>query len=137
MLTRPTWIRHFAVALLLGAAALPFPAPAAAQRAGGLVRAERADLADMAAGQYLGDVISDSRGSSRWAVRIAVTRIGRNRVRVESDYPRLPPFTAALTRALDTLQNGGGEEVFLLDLSKSPRSLMVTVDGASWSGVRE
>lgn len=54
-----------------------------------------------------------------------------------SDYPRLPVFTVHLIRAMDTLQNSGGDAVFLLDLSKSPRTLMVTVDGASWAGSKE
>jgi hypothetical protein len=38
---------------------------------------------------------------------------------------------------MDTLQNASGNEVFLLDLSKSPRTLMVTVDEASWAGTKE
>jgi hypothetical protein len=91
----------------------------------------------MAEGSYLGDVISDARGPSRSGVRITVAKAGPNRVRVSADYARLPAFTVQLTRAMDTLQNSGGAEVFLLDLSKSPRTLMVTVDDASWAGTRE
>jgi hypothetical protein len=111
--------------------------PAAAQRAGAMAKAARADLADIAAGRYLGEVISDARGSSRSDVSITVTRIGPNQVRVTSDYPRLPAFTAALIRAMDTIQNDGGDEVFLLDLAKRPAGLMVTVDDASWAGSKE
>ena len=95
------------------------------------------DLADLAQGSYFGDVISDARGASRSDVRITVAKIGSNKVRISSDYPRLPPFTAALTRAMQTIQNAGGSEVFLLDLSKHPTSLDVTVDDASWSGAKE
>jgi hypothetical protein len=119
-----------AVALLLPSAA--FAAPA-----GRTVPVPRRDLADTAQGSYFGDVISDARGSSRSDVRITVTKIGPNQVRVTSDYPRLPPFTARLTRAMSTIQNAGGPEVFLLDLSKSPATLMVTVADASWSGHRD
>ena len=54
-----------------------------------------------------------------------------------SDYARLPAFTTSLTRAMDTIQNADGDALFLLDLSKSPRSLMVTVDDASWAGPKE
>lgn len=122
-----------AAAALLGAMA----GPASAQRAGGAVKAARADLADMARGSYFGDIVSDARGSSRSGVRITVTRTGPNQVRVTSDQPRLPAFTARLGRAMDTLQNVGGEALFLLDLSKSPRTLMVTVDDASWAGSKE
>jgi hypothetical protein len=122
--------------LAIAAAAVLVP-PAAAQRPGRTVRAARADLADMAAGAYAGDVISDARGSSRSGVRIIVTKIAPNQVRVTADYARLPDFTARLTRAMDTIQNASGDQVFLLDLSKSPRTLMVTVDDASWAGTKE
>jgi hypothetical protein len=111
--------------------------PAQAQRAGAAVKAARADLADMAAGTYFGDVISDARGSSRSGVRLTVSRTGPNQVRVTSDYPRLPVFATRLSRAMDTLQNVGGDAVFLLDLAKSPRTLIVTVDDASWAGTKE
>ena len=96
-----------------------------------------ADLADQAQGSYFGDVISDARGSSRSDVRITVTRIGPNKVRVAADYARLPAFEARLSRYLQTIQNVGGNQVFLLDLSKTPASLDVTVDDASWSGTRD
>jgi hypothetical protein len=124
---------HVAAAVLVLATA----PPAAAQRAGAGAVAARADFADMAKGAYHGDVVSDARGSSRAGVRILVAKIGPNQVRVTSDYARLPAFTARLGRAMDTLQNLDGGAVFLLDLSKVPRTLMVTVDDASWAGSRE
>jgi hypothetical protein len=94
----------------------------------------RPDLADVAKGEYDGDVISDSRGESRSDVHITVTKVGPNRVQVASSYPRLPTFTIRLTREMQTIQNAGGSPVFLLDLSRSPRSLDITDDEASWSG---
>ena len=103
-------------------------------------RAPQADLADMAAGVYLGDVMSDARGSSQSDVTISVDKTGPNTVRVTSDYERLPEFTTRLTRAMQTIQNTGSTpqlQVFLLDLSKNPRSLMVTVDDASWAGRKQ
>jgi hypothetical protein len=136
MTTKLCRVRRAAAILAIGAAAVLVP-PAAAQRSGGTVRAARADLADMAAGAYAGDVISDARGSSRSGVRIMVTKVGPNQVRVTADYARLPEFTARLTRVMNTVQNASGDQVFLLDLSKSPRTLMVTVDDASWGGARE
>ncbi len=117
------------LAPLAAALLLPAAAPAAP--------AARADLADVAQGSYFGDVISDARGASRSGVRITVARIGPNKVRVTSDYPRLPPFTASLSRAMSTIQNISGAEVFLLDTAKSPPSLMVTVADASWAGAKE
>lgn len=102
------------------------------------------DLADIAAGLYHGDVISDARGSSHGDVTISVDKTGPGTVRVTSDYDRLPEFTTRLTRAMNTIQNTGQNtgnppdlQVFLLDLSKNPRTLMVTVDDASWAGRKQ
>lgn len=119
-----------AVAMMIGTAdegAVGAPAPAT----------RPADLADQVAGNYRGDVISDARGSSRSEVRIIVTKIGPNRVRIASDYPRLPSFEAALGRYMSSIQNVGGDQVFLYDTGKTPPSLDITVDDASWSGTRE
>jgi hypothetical protein len=123
---------------LLAALAAAFLVPAAAPAAPGRAApVPRQDLADAAQGSYFGDVISDARGASRSNVRIVVARVGPNRVRVTSDYPRLPAFTVPLTRAMSTIQNASGSEVFLLDLSRTPHSLMVTVADASWAGTKE
>jgi hypothetical protein len=119
------------------AAALLLPAAALAAPPGRTAPVPRPDLADTAQGSYFGDVISDARGSSRSNVRFTVTKIGPNKIRVTSDYARLPEFTASLTRAMRTIQNASGPEVFLLDLSKTPPTLMVTVADASWSGQKE
>jgi hypothetical protein len=94
------------------------------------------DLAEVAQGQYAGDVISDARGPSREGVAITVTRIAPDTVRVSSNYGRMPTFTVPLTRAMQTIQQARGDNVFLLDLAKSPPLLMVTVDSASWAGAR-
>jgi hypothetical protein len=96
----------------------------------------RPDLANVAAGTYQGDVISDARGSSRSDVTITVTKSGPNSVRVESSYRRIPARNFRLTRAMHTIQNVGGTEVFLLDTSKTPPSLDLTIDDASWSGAK-
>lgn len=122
------------LAPLAAALLLPAGAPAAPGRTAPV---PRPDLADAAQGSYFGDVISDARGASHSGVRITVAKIGPNKVRVTSDYPRLPAFTATLTRAMSTIQNASGVEVFLLDTAKTPRSLMVTIDDASWAGTRE
>lgn len=129
-------MRTLAASLLaiisLGLAAVPLDAKTA--------RKPRVDLADTAAGVYHGDVISDARGSSQSDVTISVDKTGPNTVRVTSDYERLPEFTTRLTRAMQTIQNTGSTpqlQVFLLDLSKNPRTLMVTVDDASWAGLKQ
>jgi hypothetical protein len=93
------------------------------------------DLADTVKGEYYGDIISDSRGSSQSDVTVTVTKTGRNTVKVASS-ERLPAFTVRLTRAMQTIQQASGDNVFLVDQSKSPWSLDVTVDEASWSGTK-
>ena len=102
-------------------------------------KGKKADLADVAAGLYHGDVISDARGSSQSDVTISVDKTGPNTIRITSDYERIPERTFRLTRAMQTIQNQGGEpgEVFLYDQGKSPPSLMLTIDDASWSGTKE
>jgi hypothetical protein len=115
-----------ACALLFALAVPTLSAPAAS----------RPDLADIAQGIYSGDVISDARGASRSDVHLTVTKVAPNQVEVSSDYKRLPVFRARLTRAMQTIQNADGNEVFLLDLAKTPHRLDVTIDDASWSGSR-
>ena len=95
------------------------------------------DLADAAEGTYFGDVISDSKGSSKSDVTVTVTRIGANRVRVTSDYPRLPVVEVALTGAMGRILNRGGDTNFLLDRSKGDARLDVSfLSEVSWQGTR-
>lgn len=96
------------------------------------------DLADMAQGHYFGDVISDSRGSSRSGVTVIVKRIDKNRVRITSDYARLPEVDVVLTRALEKIVNANGSTAFVLDSAKSPAHLDVSfLNEVSWSGEKQ
>ena len=93
------------------------------------------DLGDAVQGDYGGDVISDSKGSSRDDVRLTVTRVGKNRVEVTSNYGRLPDVTVSLERAMDKIVQRSGDTVFLYDIGKG--HLDVTFEGeVSWSGSR-
>lgn len=95
------------------------------------------DLGDAAEGSYQGDVISDSQGSSRTGVTLTVTRIGKNLVRISSDYPRLPVVEVPLTLAMGKILQARGDSVFLLDRSQSPHKLDVSFrNEVSWSGMR-
>lgn len=95
------------------------------------------DLGDAAEGSYAGDVISDSKGSSQSGVTLTVTRIGKNLVRVNSDYPRLPVVEVALTSAMGKILQARGDTVFLLDRSKAPAHLDVSFHNeVSWAGER-
>ena len=95
------------------------------------------DLGDAAEGTYFGDVISDSKGSSKSDVTVTVTRIGPNRVRVSSDYPRLPVVEVPLTRAQDKILQARGDTVFLLDRAKDATRLDVSFNNeVSWKGTK-
>ena len=95
------------------------------------------DLADAAEGTYFGDVISDSKGESKSDVTLTVTRVGANRVRVSSDYARLPTVEVTLTRAMDKILNASGATTFLLDRRKTETRLDVGfMSEVSWSGTK-
>jgi hypothetical protein len=118
--------------VLVCAAALLLPGPASSADS-----PRKPDLGDVAEGTYEGDVISDSNGPSQSDVTLTVTRIGPNLVRVDSNYPRLPPVQVPLTQALGKILQARGDSVFLLDRSKSPAQLDVSFrNEVSWSGRR-
>jgi hypothetical protein len=95
------------------------------------------DLGDVAEGTYAGSVISDSKGSSRDDVTLTLTRTGPNRVRITSDYPRLPVVEVQLQRALDKIVQARGNTAFVYDWSKKPAQLDVSFDNeVSWSGTK-
>jgi hypothetical protein len=129
-------MRFKLVATLLCCVALVGTLPLSARPSRTAMRQSVVDLADVVQGSYYGDVISDSRGSSRTNVTITVTKTAPGTVLVSSSYRRLPSFTVHLTRAMQTIQQTSGDNVFLIDQAKSPWSLDLTVDGASWSGAK-
>jgi hypothetical protein len=117
-------------AVLAGAAALLVAGQAQAQAQ------RKPDLADAVAGTYAGDVISDSKGSSRSNVTLTVTRTGPNTVTVTSDYPRLPTITVPLTTAMNTIQAAKGDSVFLYERTKKQLDVSYHSE-VSWSGVKQ
>jgi hypothetical protein len=125
------------LAAILAIAAVPIctATPAAAQDS--TTPQRKPDLGDTVAGTYEGDVISDSRGSSQSGVTITVERVGKNLVRVSSDYPRIPTVTIPLTQAMTAIIAAKGDSVFLIDRAKDPRRLDLTIDGASLSVTRQ
>lgn len=120
---------------LIAIAALALMAPWAASAQSQPPR--KPDLADAVAGTYHGDVISDSKGSSRSNVTLTVTRVGKNRVEVTSSYARLPVIQVPLERAMDKILASGGDSTFLYDPAKSPAGLDVSFHNeVSWSGAK-
>lgn len=119
--------------LVLGAIVLGVPALAAAQASA----PRKPDLGDTVEGTYAGDVISDSKGSSKDGVTLTVTRIGVNRVRITSDYARLPVVEVTLQRAMDKIVQARGDTPFVYDPAKRPVGLDVSFrNEVSWSGAR-
>ena len=125
--------RQFANMLLATSVAALWPTLAAHAQSGPPIRPP--DLADAAAGTYVGDVISDSKGSSKSDVTLTVTRIGKNVVRVTSDYPRLPTVDVALTSAMGKILQQRGDTVFLLDRANA-RLDVSFLNEVSWAGTR-
>jgi TIR domain len=52
-------------------------------------RSATIEPADLVAGKYFGDVVADSKGSSRSDVVLTITKLDKWKVRITSDYPRL------------------------------------------------
>ena len=122
---------------LAALAALPVGGPAFAQSTAAPPK-RKPDLGDVAEGRYFGEVISDSKGSSHADVTLIVTRVGVNRVRITSDYPRLPVVEVGLQRALDKIVQSRGNTVFLYDWATKPARLDVSFDNeVSWSGSKQ
>jgi hypothetical protein len=94
--------------------------------------------ADLAESSYYGNVISDSKGSSYSNVTVVVARVGKNLVRINSDYSRLPVVEVPLTQAMGKILNAGGATTFLLDRSKAPAGLDISfLNEVSWSGTQQ
>lgn len=118
-------------------AAAVLAAPWALRASAGIEPRNKPDLGDDAEGTYEGDVISDSKGPSKSGVTLTVTRIGKDLVRVTSDYPRLPVVEVPLTLAMGKILQARGDSVFLLDRAQSPAKLDVSFrNEVSWSGQR-
>jgi hypothetical protein len=85
--------------------------------------------AELAAGVYYGDVISDAKGGSRSDVTVTITQVSRGRVRVSSDYGRLGVVEIDLNRVGSTIQGAGASALFLLELEKNPPQLNYNPNG--------
>lgn len=80
-------------------------------------------LAAAVVGTYLGDVIADSKGSSRGQVVVSVTPLADGRVRIASSYERIGSADVELQRVGETITNVGTEHVLRVDLSAKPRAI--------------
>ncbi|WP_374478044.1 toll/interleukin-1 receptor domain-containing protein [Zoogloea sp.] len=132
--------------LLLGALGLRWllhdggdvgPRPPGPGRPVETVVAAEASLAARIAGTYRGDVMADSKGSSRSDVSVTVTAIDGRSVRIASDYPRIPVVDVSLTRAGEQVLSADGDTALSVDLARQPPQLIYSPRGElSFSGVR-
>ena len=82
-----------------------------------------AGLADLVTGTYFGNVMSDSKGSSRSDIGVTVTKLDRYTVRVTSDYPRFGTVDVSLTRIGNKIFGADGDSPFIVDLDQNPPTL--------------
>jgi hypothetical protein len=95
------------------------------------------DLATTLEGEWYGDVVSDSKGSSRSDVMVTIRRTSRNTIAITSDYERLPAVTVRLTRAMQTILSAEGDTVVVYDPAKDTKYLGITFKGeVAWWGLR-
>jgi len=80
-------------------------------------------LADLVTGTYFGNVMADSKGSSRSDIGVTVTKLDPYTVRVTSDYPRLGTVDVTLTRIGNKILSAGGDSPFIVDLDQNPPTL--------------
>lgn len=117
----------FRLFALLCAALLPLSLASAA------APERKPDLADLVAGTYVGDIISDARGSSQSGVTITVARVAKDRVSIACDCARIPRVEIPLERAMEAILASSGPHVFLIENQRDPRRLSLTIDDASLS----
>jgi hypothetical protein len=122
--------RRTIAALLIASAACLEPLAAQAR-----TKPRRPDLADAVAGDYDGNVTSDMEGPPKNGVAITLTRVGVDRLRITSDYPRILPTSVRLTRAGGRIISAGGDVNFAYDAGQSPPRLELSFGGeVSWDG---
>ena len=80
-------------------------------------------LADLVTGTYIGNVMADSKGSSRSDIGVTVSKLDARTVRVTSDYPRVGTVDVALTRIGNKIFGAGGDSPFMVDLDQNPPTL--------------
>lgn len=119
---------HFAFLALALALAVPGIVATPADAA----QAKRpADLADIVAGTYDGDVVADTRGGSQSGVEITVKRVAKNLVEISCDYARVPTVQIALTAASTAIIAARPGNGFLIERNKDPKRLDLSIDGVT------
>ncbi len=87
------------------------------------------DLAGSVAGTYDGEVVADSKGSSRSNVVVTIARLDPTTVRITSSYPRIGAIDVELTQIHEQVLNASGDTTFIVDLAATPRTLSLDPHG--------
>ena len=97
-----------------------------------------AGLADLIVGTYSGDVIADSKGSSRSGVQITITRLGPAKVRISSDYTRLGTTDIDRQRIDQQILAEGGDSSLIVRLDRQPPDILFNPHAElAYAGVRQ
>jgi TIR domain len=95
------------------------------------------ELADMAVGEFFGDVISDAKGPSRSHITVTVERVSASRVRVSSPYARIGTHEVELTQGGSAVFHAEGDNTFSLYMTKQPYELHFNARGeVQFTGLR-
>ena len=131
------WIGVAVLVLALGYGVLRLTRTHTPPSANETPRTEGAELSDLVAGTYLGNINADLKGSSRSDVFVTVARIDGTRIRVTSDNSRIGTFEVTLTRIGDNLFNVGGASTLIAYTRKNPPELTFIARGeVSYGGAK-
>lgn len=98
----------------------------------------QAGLAEAVAGTYLGEVVSDSKGSSRSHIGVTLQVLAANRVRASSAYERIGSVEIELTQIGTQVLSVGGDSTLIVDLAATPPTLALNPRGElAFQGVRQ
>lgn len=95
---------------------------------------ESVEIADSVTGTYDGEVVADSQGGSRTDVAVTITKVGKRRVKVTSDYERLGEVELELSRDGNVINGTGGEATLSLDMDQTPPRLAYNPGGVAYAG---
>jgi hypothetical protein len=95
-------------------------------------------LVDTIVGTYLGEVIADSKGSSRSGVSVRLEKLSADTVRVSSPYARIGSLDISVMPMQGKVSNAGGDTPLLVDLEASPPTLVLDPRGElAFRGTRQ
>jgi hypothetical protein len=109
-------------------------APAATPATGGHPSA----FVDAIVGTYVGEIIADSKGSSRSGVSVRLDKLSADTVRVSSSHARIGSLDITVMPMAGKVSNAGGGTPLQVDLEASPPTLVLDPHGElAFRGIRQ